>query len=185
MSPTLKTMLMLLLTVAVGCSSVRVSQDYKSAENLNGLRSYAWHSDSQEKTGDIRIDTPLVDSRIREAIDATLAARGYRKASRDQADFHVAYQYAIRGRVRTDNVRTSIGFGFGSFSRHGALGVSTGSDYSSYDEGLLVIDILDARDGSTLWRGKGTRQVFMHTEPAKMTEQINETVHKILDQFPP
>ncbi len=181
----LKLIPLLLLLIAGGCSGVKVSQDYTSAGNLAGLSTYAWHTDSQEKTGDIRIDTPLVDSRIRDAIEATLAARGYRKTARDQADFHVAYQYDIRGRLRSDNLRTRIGFGFGSFSRHGAFGVSTGSDVSPYDEALLVIDILDARDGSTLWRGKGTRQAFTHTEPAKLTEQINETVHKILDQFPP
>ncbi len=177
--------LLILLFFIVGCTTVQVSQDYTSAQSLAGLRTYAWQSDTQEKTGDIRIDSPLIDVRIREAIDATLAARGYRKVSRDRADFLVAYRYAIRGRVRSDNVQTSIGFGFGSYSRHGAFGVSTGSDYSDYDEGLLVIDILDGRDGSTLWRGKGTRQVFIHTKPEKMTEQVNETVHRILDQFPP
>ncbi len=180
-----KLLLALLLVVTGGCSSVRVSQDYTSTGNLSGLSSYAWHYDRQEKTGDIRIDSPLIDNRIRAAIDETLKARGYRSTARDKADFHVAYQYAIRGRLRPDNVQTSIGFGFGTYSRHSAFGLSTGSDVSSYDEGLLVIDILDARDGSTLWRGKGTRQVFIHTEPERMTEQINETVHKILDQFPP
>ena len=182
---TSKLLLVLLLLVTWGCSSIRVSQDYTSADNLSGLRSYAWHYDNQEKTGDIRIDSPLIDSRIRAAIDETLKARGYRSTARDLADFHVAYQYAIRGKIRSDNVQTRIGFGFGSYGRSSAFGVSTGSDVSSYDEGLLVIDILDSRDGSTLWRGKGTRQVFIHTEPAAMTEQVNETVHKILDQFPP
>ena len=178
-------LILLLLFIITACSPVQVSQDYTPGVNLNGLRSYAWHYDQQEKTGDIRIDSPLIDTRIRAAIDETLAARGYRRTSRDQADFHVAYQYAIRGKVGANNVQTSIGFGFGTYGRHGGIGVSTGPDYSAYDEGLLIIDILDARDGSTLWRGRGTRQVFMHTEPARLTEQVNETVHKILDQFPP
>ena len=176
---------LVLLFFAAGCSPIQVSQDYTPGTSLNNLRSYAWHDDQQEKTGDLRIDNPLIDNRIRAAIDDTLAARGYRKTGRDQADFHVAYQYAIRGKVGASNVQTSIGFGFGTYGRHGGIGVSTGPDYSSYDEGLLIIDILDAREGSTLWRGKGTRQVFMHTEPERMTEQVNETVHKILDQFPP
>jgi hypothetical protein len=182
---TSKFLLLLLLLGICGCSSVQVSQDYTSADNLNGLRSYAWHYDRQEETGDIRIDSPLIDTRIRTAIDETLRARGYRKTSREQADFHVAYQYAIRAKVRSDNVHTSVGVGFGSYGRRGAFGVSSGSDVSSYDEGLLVIDILDSRDGSTLWRGKGTRQVSMHSKPEEMTERVNEAVHKILDQFPP
>jgi len=185
MSNYLKSLCLLMLFAAFGCSSVQVSQDYNSKLNLTSLRTYAWHYDKQAKTGDIRIDSPLIDARIRAAIDATLIARGYRNIARDQADFHVAYQYAIRGKNQSDSVQTSIGFGFGSFGRHGGIGVSTGSDVSQYDEGLLIIDILDARDGSTLWQGKGTRQVFIHTEPERLTAQINETVHKILDQFPP
>ena len=185
MSCTLKGLLLFLLIMTFGCSSVRVSQDYTSTQNLAALDKYAWHYDTQEKTGDIRIDSPLINSRIRGAIDETLSARGLRKTSREQADFHVTYQYAIRGKVHSDHVQTSIGFGFGSYNRRGGFGVSTGTNVSDYDEGLLVIDFLDSRDGSTLWQGKGTRQVFIHTEPEKLTRQINETVHKILDQFPP
>jgi hypothetical protein len=185
MNYSLRTLLLILLFITAGCSSIRVSQDYTPGINLSSLINYAWHDDSQEKTGDIRIDSPLVDARIRSAIDATLTARGYRKTGRDRADFHVAYRYAIRSQVGANQVQTSFGFGFGSYGRHGGVGISTGPDYSSYDEGLLIIDILDSRNGSALWRGKGTRQVFIHTEPERMTEQINETVHKILDQFPP
>ena len=185
MNFTLKILLLLLLVSIFGCTSIRVSQDYNSTKNLSSLRTYAWHYTSQEKTGDLRIDSPLIDARIRTAVDETLTARGYRKAPRDQAEFHISYQYAIRGKVQSDRVQTSIGFGFGSYNRHSGFGISTGSDVSQYDEGLLVIDILDSRDGSTLWQGKGTRQVFVHTEPEKLTRQINETVHKILDQFPP
>ena len=185
MNHILKIVLILAILLFPGCSSVRVSQDYTSTTDFSGLGSYASHTGQQEKTGDLRIDNPLVNTRIREAIDATLTARGYRSTTRDRADFHVAYQYDIRGRVRSDNVQTSVAFGFGSYSRRGAFGVSTGSDVSSYDEGLLIISILDSRDGATLWQGKGTRQVFIHNRPEEMTRKINETVHKILDQFPP
>lgn len=173
------------MLLLAGCSSIQVSQDYQSTQLLHGLNSYAWSEAQQEKTGDIRIDTPLIDARIRTAIDETLASRGYRKVAPDRADILVAYRYLIRDRLRSDPVQTSVGFGFGNFGHYGAFGVGTGYDVSSYDEALLVIDFLDPGDGSTLWRGKGTRPVFIHTEPERMTEQINRTVHKILDQFPP
>jgi len=180
-----RNVILFLLIVLPGCTGVRVSQDYNDGQNLAALKTYAWHYDQQEKSGDIRIDTPLIDQRVRSAIDKTLTARGYRKASRSEADFHIAYQYAIRNQLESDQPRTSIGFGFGSYGRHSSIGISTGTNVNSYDEGLLVIDILDSRDGETLWRGKGTRRVFLHSDPARVTRQINETVHKILDQFPP
>jgi len=177
--------LILTSLLLAGCSGLRVSQDYAAGSDFRSLKNYAWHYDTQEKTGDIRIDTPLIDNRIRAAIDDTLKARGYRKVARDRADFHVAYQYGIRSRLESDQPQTSFGFGFGTYGRHSSFGISSGSDVRAYDEGLLIIDLLDARDGSTLWRGKGTRPVFIHSEPERVTRQINQTVHKILDQFPP
>ena len=185
MSGRLKFFSTLLLALVVGCSGIQVSQDYTSKQNLAGLKTYAWHYDQPAKTGDLLIDSPLLNQRLREAIDSTLAIRGYQQVRRDRADFHIDYQYTIIPGTRANSVQTSIGFGFGSYNKRGAVGVGTSNDYSPYNEGLLVIDILDARDGTTLWRGKGTREVFVHNEPAKMTEQINETVFKILNQFPP
>ena len=46
----LQNLLLFLLFISVGCSSVRVSQDFTPGTNLSGLRTYAWHSDRQEAT---------------------------------------------------------------------------------------------------------------------------------------
>jgi hypothetical protein len=54
-----------------------------------------------------------------------------------------------------------------------------------YDEGTLLIDVLQAGSGALLWRGSGVATVREESSPEKRTERINTAVNKILERFPP
>jgi hypothetical protein len=177
--------LFLLLFTLTGCSGIRVSQDHPDDTDYSALKTYAWQSENQEKTGDIRLDSPLRDARIRSAIDKYLSEKGYRRVQDAQPDVYVAYQQEIYNRIDADNGGSGFVFGMGSFGTHGGIGFSTGNRVADYDEAMLVIDIIDAGSGGLLWRGTATRNFSQHAEPEKVTKWINETVQKILDQFPP
>ena len=173
------------LVIVFGCSGIQVSQDYDLLRDFSGLKTFAWQSVTQKKTGDVRVDNPLLDTRIRKAVDRFLLEKGYQKVSQGTPDFYVGYQYTIRSKIRSDSVRTGAVFGVGSYGRHGGFGVSTGSDIREYDEGMLVIDIIGAGSGDLMWRGTSTGYVSQHSDPEKTTKNVNETVEKILAQFPP
>jgi hypothetical protein len=175
----------LAVVLASACSRVQVSQDYRETADFSQVRSYAWTSDVQEKTGDIRVDSPLMDERIRAAVAANLSGRGMRPALAGQADVQVRYDYQIRQKIRSDDTRGGLTVGYGAYSRGGGIVLSTGSDVKSYDEGLLVIDLLSSEDGELLWRGNATFAVPEHSTPEKITGLINEAVEKTLAQFPP
>jgi hypothetical protein len=175
----------LALITAVGCSRVQVSQDYRKTADFSNIYSYAWTSDVQEKSGDIRVDNPLMDERIRAAVAANLSAKGLRAVPAGEADVKILYNYQIRQKIRSDDTRGGLAVGYGAYSRGGGIVFSTGSDVKSYDEGLLVIDFLHPKDGELLWRGNATFPVSEHSAPEKITDLINEAVEKILAQFPP
>ena len=174
---------------AAGCSGVKVSQDFDKSTDFSNLKSFTWKSDEQEKTGDIRVDNPLLDSRIREAVEQTLIGKGFSRTSEDTPDFYIEYKLAIRSRVGSDGVSTSVGFGVGSGSRSsgsfGGIGISSGGGVQEWDEGMLVIDITDKETQDLLWRGTATRRVARHATPEETTESVNEMVAKTLTQFPP
>ena len=172
-----------LLATVLGCSGSEVSQDFDPATNLSGLKTYDWKSGAQEKTGDVRTDNPLLDARIRAAVDRSLSERGYQRVSNRTPDFYVVYQYTVRSKVGSGDA--GIGFGIGSFGSHGGIGISSGSGVSEYDEGTLVIDFIDPSNSDLIWRGTGTRRVSQHSDPEKRTKNINETIEKIQAQFPP
>jgi hypothetical protein len=173
------------MIVILCCSSVQVSQDYDPETDFAKLKTFDWQSETQQKTGDVRVDDQLIDSRIRKATERAFTTKGYQRVTQMTPDFYISYQYVIQQKIKTDNVRTGIGIGYGSRGRYGGIGVSSGADVSSYDEGLLVIDVIDSGSGKLLWRGKATRSVSSHSDPEKTTQAVNEAVEKILNQFPP
>jgi len=178
-------MLLFMLMLVHGCSNIIVSQDYPPNTDYAALKVYAWQSEHQEKTGDLRLDNPLLDVRIRRAIDIFLLEKGYQQVSNIQPDFYIAYHQEIYDRVRVDQSRSGFVFGMGSYGYHGGIGLSTGNNTGRYDDSMMVIDIIDSESDEILWRGTATRPFEWHTDPEKLTEQVNETVNKILIQFPP
>ncbi len=181
----IRLLLIILLIMSISaCSSVKVSQDFDLDKPIPQVNSYQWTSGEQGETGDVRVDSPLLDARIRKAVDRVLAAKGIQKIGAGTSAYKVAYQFSISKKIRSDDVRTGVGFGMGSYGRHGGVAISTGSTVTTYDEGLLVIDFTDAR-GELIWRGNGTRHLPQHTDPEKTEEIYNELVEKILGQFPP
>ena len=178
-------MLLFLTVIVTGCSGVRVSQDYPANTDYAALKTYAWQSEEQEKTGDLRLDNPLRDKRIRQAIDTFLTEKGYWRVTGIQPDFLIAYHQKIYSRIDADNSGSGFVFGMGSFGRQGGIGMSVGNRTTEYDESMMVITIIDSSSNDVIWRGTGTRRFAQHAEPEKITKQINENVTKILMQFPP
>ncbi len=62
--------------------------------------------------------------------------------------------------------------------------MQTGSDIEEYQQGKVVLDILDSNK-KLVWRGISTSDVDQHAEPKEITEQVNEIVQKLLAQYPP
>ncbi len=180
-----KVIFLTVLAIFIGCSGIEVSQDYDVAADFTNLKTFDWYLAKQKKTGDLRVDNLLLDSRIRKAVDRLLAQKGYQKISQGTPDFYVGYKYAIFTRIGSERVSTGIGFGFGGSGSFGAIGIGTGNEVREYDEGMLVIDITDTKNGKLLWRGTSTRRVSRHSNPEKITKKVNENVEKILAQFPP
>lgn len=168
-----------------GCQSVQVSQDYAPSNNFLGLKTYAWLTETQPETGDIRVDNPLLDARIRKTVDDSLSKRGYQKITQGRPDFYISYTYQIRSKIGSDDVGVGVGFGWGGRGRIGGLGLNTGRYIGEYDEGMLVIDLHEKSKDDLLWRGTGTLPVDQHPNPDEVTEWVGEAVEKILSQFPP
>ena len=166
------------------CSGIKVSHDYDSSADFTQLRSYARLSETQPQTGNINIDNPLLDSRIRSAVERNLTSTGF-LVNAVRPDFHLRYYYTIERKIESDDFGPSFGFGIGSYGHHGGIGFDSGYGINAYDQGELTIDFLDAASGKLLWRGRASSRIHEHPDPGKATEQVNRTVMKILEQFPP
>jgi hypothetical protein len=169
----------LLALALAGCSSVRVTTDYDPQADFSALHSYAWLAESQPPTGDPRIDSALVDARIRGAIDAQLAERNLRRVEASRADFLVAYHIAVERRLDVQTLYRSYGraeWGGGGYSD---------TVVRDYEEGTLLVDFLRADTGALLWRGSAETRLREQRSPEARNEYAQEIVAKILDAYPP
>jgi len=167
------------------CSGIQVSQDYAPSADFSALNSYQWKSKTQEKTGDPRLDNPLRDTRIRDAVTRVFEGKGFDLAENETPSFHVAYQNVLRRKIESSGSSGSVGFGVGSYGRRGGVAIGTGTEVREVEEGSLIIDVLNPESGELLWRGTGSQRYREYTDPEKTISDINALVNKILDQFPP
>jgi len=177
--------MVVMIFVLGGYSGIRVNQDYDPAEQFGGLRSYDWVSETQEATGDPRIDNPLRDSRTRAAVEGQLKAKGLKRVTDGSAAFVLRYEYVFRKKIQSSGSGGSVGFGRGSHGRYGGIGLSTGTNVSDYDEESLTIDFVGSDPATLYWRGTGAQRYAEYKDPDKTIRSLNKLVKKILDQFPP
>jgi len=171
--------LTLLLVACAACASVRVNVDFDPNEDFSTYQTFTWFPRPQKETGDYRIDNPLLDRRIRTAVERELAARGYRKVEDRAPDFYVAYHLQFEQKL---DVRT-VNRGY-----YDAWGYYVGwpeTQVTQYDEGSLVIDVANARDKQLVWRGVAVGRVRTRPKPEQTTQDVNEAVAHILAKFPP
>ena len=153
---------------ALSCSGVTVGYDYDTGVDFSGFKSYAW----QEIARTIEMND-LVVKRVQAAVNRELQTKGFR-LSPDRPDFCITMHVRTRQRVAvTDWGGPYRWWGYG------------GIDAREYEEGVLIIDFLDARNDELVWRGIATGVVDPDLDPVRRTAEINNAVARILEKFPP
>lgn len=176
----------LVLLGACAAGGARVSTDYDPNEDFSALKRYAWLPVEQNQSQGEKSVSPLVHKRIREAVDSVLAQKGYKRMEKTTADFLVIYYVTVAQKTSGGSTYGSIGFS--RYGRSGGAGVSVGVPLGGsrqYEEGTLIIDILDAGKNQLIWRGSTTRKITPRSSPAENREQISLIVGEILSRFPP
>jgi hypothetical protein len=163
------------------CSSVQVSTDYDPGTDFSVLKTYAWLPRKASTGGDPRLDSTLLNERIRGAVEAQLAERGYKKTASGRADFLVAYHTAVERKMDVDTIYRGYGYGPDTWGWGGGHETMV----YQYDQGTLLLDFLDRKAHRLLWRGSASAVVSESSTPEKRTALINEAVAKLLDRFPP
>jgi hypothetical protein len=169
--------LLLGATVAACGPLARVRVESWTAPNadLARFRTYDWTSPMIASTRGARDPVAAIDQRVRAAVDAELAAKDCaRRASADPADFLVDYDVAIEEKDAES---------FSELLRYRAAGGTkeAGQSYvEGYDEGTLVLEIMDARTRQVAWRATA-RAILNDDDPH---QRIEEAVHAMLARFP-
>lgn len=175
------TLLMLVLGIAVaGCatSPLTVTSDYDTTADFAALQTFDWMPATGNAAGD-----ELLVKKIRSTVDAQLQAKG-RKLATDNPDFLIGME--LSGKT-TYGGSTGVGMSVGiPVGKSGTVSVGGGkSKPREKKEGVLVMDFVDAKTKSLVWRSTAMVGVNPSASPDEKQQKINEVIAAMLATFPP
>lgn len=171
--------LVITMAVAFGilaCASVETQGDYDQAYDFSRLETWNWMPEPGVTRGPTGERNPLIERRIKEAVERELGAKGYRLTPGESVDFRVAFFASAEEKL---DVSTTYDY-FGYRWR-----VPVGrTEVHQYTEGTIILDIVDGTRNELVWRGTASG-VVRGGEPDEVTERINKAVAEELKDFPP
>ncbi len=156
------------IAVMPACSSLATSFDYDTAHQFGAPKTYAWIE---------KQDNSIGMRRVRDAVNAELSARGLALAPLEP-DFQIAAHLGSQEKLRV------VDWGYSYPSRgywHGGRDI----DVYQYEEGSLVLDVIDPDKSELVWRGTASKAVDPSWTPEEREVEVREAVQALLAEFPP
>ncbi len=168
-------LLMLLNVLLGGCAGMAIEAEQDPAVTFNRYETYSWGS-NQRAPGDVRV-TSALRAQIVDDIDRQLTGKGYLRVNRD-GDFSVIYRVTIEGETI---VQTLDGYAGSVWTEDLARPVLA---LRRYEEGTLIIDIIDGESERLVWRGSAKAEVRQRVSIEDRSSRVAEAVRKVLERFP-
>ncbi len=178
-----------------GCSSIAVTTDHDRSADFTNLKYYDWMPGPQKTPDDPRIENAALDAQIRRVITDGLTDKGYQRRTHQDPDFYIGYHAAVERKLAVTNIDSYYGYDVErawelSRGRGGAGGYGPGTIggrvYAyEYDEGTLILDIVDPTMKHLMWRSAAKAVVEEDQTPEAAEAQIQEAVDRMLADFPP
>ena len=166
----------LIAMVITSCSSVRVAADYDRQVDFNQYKTFAFFKSGIDKAEISDLDK----KRILRAIESELLAKGYTKS--ENPDMLVSI--FTKSNQRVDVYNNSWGWGAWGWGAPGwGWGWNMQPNVSTSTQGVLFVDLIDAKKKELVWQGQGTG--YLSTNMDKKEERIKEFVAKIMEKYPP
>jgi hypothetical protein len=168
--------LALLALVATGCVTMNVASHLDRNANFAQYRTWDWGPADALPTGDPRLDnSPFFKDYFEGAVEKAMAAHGFTRAAVGAVpDLQVHYHANINHRFEIQEMdREQAGY------------YDVPAQIVEYDQGTLVVDVVDANTKQVVWRGWAQDSVQgVIDNQARMRKQIDEAVTKMWRLFP-
>jgi hypothetical protein len=137
-----------LLAVAIAgvtsCAATMVNAYLPSGASLQPYRTFAWAAEADGATGDPRLDNnEIFDRHVRRGVETQLRRHGFALQTPDLADLLVHYHASVSQKIDVRELNQD------AILDHN----NQDTPQTVFDEGTLVVDLVDARTRKLLWRG--------------------------------
>ena len=162
------------LTMLGSAFGQKVQTDFDHQANFSQYKTYSWQQ--------INPANSLWDSRIKNAVDAQLTAKGWTKVDSGGDVAIVAIKTSQTQRT-LQTFYDGIGGGWG-WRRFGGGGFGDATTTEQdYKVGTLVIDLYDAKTKQLIWRGSA--QDTVSDKATQNEKNLDKGVAKMFKKFPP
>ena len=162
------------LVFAGMASAQQVKTDYDRSANFALYKTYSWEH--------VETKDPLNVDRIKHAVNAVLAARGWTMVD-SGADVAVVAMEITRDQQTLNTFYDGLGGGWG-WRRFGGGGFGEATTTTdTYKVGTVVVDLFDTKTKQLIWRGSASDTLSNNSD--KNIKNLNESVDKMFKHFPP
>jgi hypothetical protein len=164
----------MMLLVAGRASAQQVKTDYDRSANFAQYKTYSWEH--------IKTKDPLDVDRIKSAVSAALAAKGWTQVD-SGGDVCIMAVEMTRDQQTLNTFYDGFGGGWG-WRRFGGGGfgeATTNTD--TYKVGTVVVDLFDSKTNQLIWRGSASDTLSNNSD--KNIKNLDKGVEKMFKQFPP
>jgi hypothetical protein len=173
------------LALGAGCATSHGRFDHDAGADFAAYRRFAIVYPEQETsdalplpTGDLA-QSQLVERRVAAAIARELGAKGVTVASAESADLLVAFNVSTRLASRLEPMPGGHAWGWphGWWHDHWDLAYTR-----IYTEGLMILDLIDAKSRKLVWRGWTEDPLPASGDPSPV---VDHAVREIFENYPP
>jgi hypothetical protein len=167
----------LALLPLTGCATMTFGSRAARGAEVTQYRTWEWGTDPAGPTGDPRIDSnPFFQDRVREAVEHQLTTKGFvRSKLAGPPDLLVHYHVNFSKTVEVSS----------QGARTGSCSGDCGPEAYAYEQGTLVVEVIDAHMNVVVWRG-WSRDNMEGTidDQTRMEREIDAAVGAMFKSFP-
>jgi hypothetical protein len=179
----------LALAVAVVHAGVKVRAEFDKEYDFSKARTFGWHPDG---AGEVKLlmreggDPEQIRARweptIKDAVEQEMIKRGLSPAASGVPDLYLNY-YFLSGPNSEAQTRGQF---IGAIPPWGVPDFEmTTTSLKIFEQGTLILDIIDGPKRQIVWRGIAEAQVDRQRTPAEREKRIREAVGEVLKKYPP
>jgi hypothetical protein len=165
------------INVAIaGCASMTVSSHIERGVNFSDFVTYDWGPPDNLPVGDPRLDNnPFFNDYLQGTVERNLAAKGFVRAVSGTPDLLVHYHASVNERMDV----------YEADNRYGYCYADCQPQVSTYEQGTLILDMVDSKTNKVVWRGwaQDTMNGVIDNQD-RLEKQVKEGVTKMMRLLP-
>lgn len=160
------------------CAPIRVSSHVDARTDFSRFKTFDWGPADALPAGDPRLDANgFFKDHMQGAVERQMALKGYEHAGEhDMPDVRIHFHAVIKQRLNVSAVDASRGY---------CLGIDCGTGVTDFEEGTLVVDVMDAQTNRLVWRGWAQSPLDDTLENQdKLAKRIEQAVGSLMSALP-